>query len=236
MIRTGLLLGVAGALLLAAGPLGTRAGLWPFLVGFLLVALSLVLGLAGGSVCLAGGLRSGQWGMALAGIGLCVAVAGVPSAAILAARGTPPINDITTDPDDPPPFEAVVPLRAGGNTAEYGGAEVAAQQRRAYPDIEPVVLPLAPEAAFARVLGVIRERGWTVAASDASSGRIEAVDTTFWFGFEDDVVVRLRPAEGGTRVDVRSSSRVGIGDMGTNARRVRALIGRVRETAGTSDQ
>jgi uncharacterized protein (DUF1499 family) len=86
------------------------------------------------------------------------------------------------------------------------------------------------------VLGVIRERGWTVAASDASSGRIEAVDTTFWFGFEDDVVVRLRPAEGGTRVDVRSSSRVGIGDMGTNARRVRALIGRVRETAGTSDQ
>jgi uncharacterized protein (DUF1499 family) len=232
-MRTGLILGATAAVLLAAGPLGTRAGLWPFLVGFLLLALSLVLGLAGGSLCLVAGVRTGQWGMALAGVVLCAAVVGAPSVAVFSARGAPPINDITTDPDDPPAFVAVVPLRAGRNTPEYGGPEVAAQQRRAYPDIAPVVLPLAGGPAHARVVDVVRGLGWRVVASDADAGRVEAVDTTFWFGFEDDVVVRLRPVAGGTRLDVRSSSRVGIGDMGTNARRVREFVRRVREATGS---
>ena len=229
MNRTGLLLGAVAALLLAAGPLGTRAGLWPFTVGFLLLGLSLVLGLAAASVCLAAGTRTGQWGLALAGIGVGLAVVSVPTFAILSARGAPGIHDVTTDTEDPPAFAAAVPLRAGVNTADYGGAEVAAQQRRAYPDIEPLVLPVDPAAAFARVLAAVRELGWELVASDPTAGRLEAVDTTFWFGFKDDVVVRLRPVPGGTRVDVRSSSRVGVGDLGTNATRVRELLARVRE-------
>jgi len=232
MMRTGLLLGTAAAVLLAAGPLGTRAGLWPFLVGFLLMGLSLILGLVGGSLCLVAGLRTGEWGMALAGLSLCGVVVGVPSVAVFSARGAPPIHDITTDMDEPPAFDALAASRAGKNTPEYGGAEVAEQQRRAYPDIAPVVLPVAADVAFERVLGVTRDMGWRVAADDLPSGRIEAVDTTFWFGFEDDIVVRLRPDDGGTRMDVRSSSRVGVGDMGTNARRVREFIRRVRESAG----
>ncbi len=233
-MRTGFVLGAVAAVLLAVGPLGTRAGLWPFLVGFLLVGLSLILGLVGGSLCLVAGVRTGQWGMALAGLGLCGAVVGVPSAVVVSARGAPPIHDVTTDPDDPPPFEAAVPLRAGKNTADYPGEAVASVQRRAYPDLAPVVLPVAPSVAFERVLGVTRELGWEVVARDVTSGRIEAVDTTFWFGFEDDVVVRLRPDPAGTRMDVRSSSRVGVGDLGTNARRVRELVRRVREAVSPS--
>jgi uncharacterized protein (DUF1499 family) len=229
MGRTGLLLGGAAALLLVAGPFGTRAGLWPFTVGFLLLALSVLLALAGSVMALVAGVRTGQWALAGAGIAVGLAVASVPGVAILSARGTPPIHDITTDPEDPPAFEAAVPLRAGANPATYAGADVAARQRRAYPDLEPLVLPIAPAAAFDRVRDVVRGLGWDVLASDAAAGRLEAVDTTFWFGFKDDVVVRLRPVAEGTRVDVRSSSRVGVGDLGTNAKRVRELLRRVRE-------
>ena len=131
---------------------------------------------------------------------------------ILSARGAPPIHEITTDLQDPPPFVAVLSLRASAiNPPEYGGAEVAAQQRRAYPDIQPLMLRLNASQAFQRALAVVHELGWEVVGSDAASGRIEAVDTTFWFGFKDDVVIRIREAGEGARVDVRSKSRVGGG-------------------------
>jgi uncharacterized protein (DUF1499 family) len=228
VIKAGLLLAFGGALLLLAGPLGTRAGLWPFVVGFLMLAISLLLGLVGASLALTGGIRTGSWVPALAGIVVGLAVVSVPSLVILSARGTPPIHDITTSPEDPPLFRAVLPLRAGApNPPEYLGAQVAEQQRRAYPDIQPLVLDLEAGEAFDRALAAIEDLGWDVVASDRSAGRIEAVDTTFWFGFRDDIVVRLAGAASGTRVDVRSKSRVGVGDVGTNARRVRALLRRL---------
>jgi len=80
-------------------------------------------------------------------------------------------------------------------------------------------------------LGIVSDLGWNVVASDKQSGRIEAVDTTFWFGFKDDVVVRLRGTANSTRIDVRSKSRVGVGDVGTNARRVRELLRRLQSAA-----
>ena len=137
---------------------------------------------------------------------------GVPSAFVLSARGQPAIHDITTDPDNPPAFVAILPLRTGAaNPPEYGGGVVAAQQRRAYPDIQPLTLRVRKDEAFDRALAAVRALGWDVVADDRQSGRIEAVDTTFWFGFKDDVVIRIAeaPANGGTRVDVRSKSRVG---------------------------
>jgi uncharacterized protein (DUF1499 family) len=229
VIKIGLILSLAAAGLLLAGPLGTRVGLWPFLIGFLMLALSLLLGLTGASLSLVGGLKTGQWSLALVSIIVGLAVVSVPSAVILSARGKPPIHDITTDMDNPPPFVAVLPLRAGAaNPSDYAGTDVAAQQRRAYPDIQPLVLRAPAGDVFDRALSVIRDLGWEIVASDRTTGRIEAVDSTFWFGFKDDVVIRIAgQPDGTTRMDVRSTSRVGVGDVGTNARRIRTLLDRM---------
>jgi uncharacterized protein (DUF1499 family) len=144
------------------------------------------------------------------------------------ARLLPPIHDITTDLDDPPAFEAILPLRAGApNPAAYGGPEVAAAQRAGYPDLAPLRLNASVPEAYRRALAAARGMGWDIVAADSAAGRIEATATTRWFGFKDDVVVRVRAAGAGARVDVRSVSRVGRSDVGTNARRIREYLGRV---------
>lgn len=133
----------------------------------------------------------------------------------------PFMNDISTDLDDPPEFIAVLPLRpAGSNPAEYGGPEVAANQRRAHPEVQPLFSTLAPDAAFDRALEVAEDLGWDIVARDRAAGRIEAVDTTPFFRFKDDVVIRIRPNEGGSRIDLRSHSRIGLTDLGKNASRI----------------
>lgn len=230
MIKIGLALSIISAGLLLGGPLGTRFGLWSFIIGFVMLGLSVLLALVGASLALVAGVKTGQWALAAIGILIGLAVVSVPSAAILSARGAPPIHDITTDPDNPPAFVAILPLRTGAaNPPEYAGGDVTAQQRRAYPDIQPLTLNLPVAQAFDRVRAAVRELGWNVVASDREAGRIEAVDSTFWFGFKDDVVIRVREAAAGsTRIDVRSKSRVGVGDLGTNARRVRTLLDRLR--------
>jgi len=145
------------------------------------------------------------------------------------ARNKPPIHDITTDTADPPPFVAIVPLRRDArNPVEYGGPAVAAQQREAYPDIAPLSLPVPPAQAFERAERAARGQGWEIVAAVPAEGRIEATDTTRWFGFKDDVVIRVRPEGAGSRVDVRSVSRVGRGDVGTNARRIGQFLDALR--------
>jgi uncharacterized protein (DUF1499 family) len=120
---------------------------------------------------------------------------------------------------------AVLAQRAGAaNPAEYGGADVAAQQRTAYPDIRPVTLSDPPARAFERALAAARGEGWEIVAAVPAEGRIEATDTTRWFGFKDDVVVRVKPEGSGSRVDVRSLSRVGKSDVGKNASRIREYL------------
>ncbi|MGQ0547830.1 MAG: DUF1499 domain-containing protein [Betaproteobacteria bacterium] len=115
------------------------------------------------------------------------------------ARAVPPINDISTDSQD-------------------------RVQREAYPDIRPVVLAEPADKAFGRALAAAQAMGWEIVSRQPAAGRIEAVDTTFWFGFKDDVTVRVSAAPGGaSRVDVRSRSRVGRGDAGTNAKRIRGF-------------
>jgi uncharacterized protein (DUF1499 family) len=231
LIKVGLVLTLIGGVLLLAGPLGSRSGLWPFTIGLLMLATSMLLALMGVSLSLVGGIRTGQWAVAGAGIVLGLAVVSVPVTFIVSARGAPPIHDITTDPDNPPTFVSILPRRAGAvNPPEYAGSEAAAQQRRAYPDIQPLVLSGTTADVFDRTLAVVQDLGWDLVAGDRDAGRIEAVDTTFWFGFKDDVVIRITPAasDRSVRVDVRSKSRVGVGDVGTNARRVRTLLARLQ--------
>jgi uncharacterized protein (DUF1499 family) len=150
---------------------------------------------------------------------------GIPFAMLQAAKRAPAIHDITTDTADPPRFVAVVPLRSGApNSADYAGESVASQQRAAYPDIQPITVAMPPERAFQRALDMARELGWHIDAAVPAEGRVEATDTTAWFGFKDDIVVRVHAADGGSRIDVRSVSRLGSSDLGKNARRVRAYL------------
>ncbi len=153
---------------------------------------------------------------------------GVPFELQRRARAAPPIHDISTDLENPPTFEAILPLRADAPNDLERTSDVTELQRHGYPDLAPVTLPIPLDQTFDRALAVAQEAGWQIVTADKSSGRIEATDTTRWFGFKDDVVVRLTPWGAGTRVDLRSVSRMGRSDIGTNARRIRLYLDRLQ--------
>jgi uncharacterized protein (DUF1499 family) len=153
-----------------------------------------------------------------------------PAVFVQKALGVPAIHDITTDTDNPPAFVDVIPLRQAGGAAnppEYPGAFVAAEQKKAYGDLAPLDLALAPADAFPRALAAARAMGWAIVAERPAEGRIEATATTAWFGFKDDIVIRIAPGGSGTRIDVRSKSRVGRSDVGANAARIRDYLSKL---------
>ena len=222
----------AVALLAASGP-GTRLGAWPWQTGFALMVWAAWSAMASGGLALALLAMSvlPRWrapGVPL--LALCFALAALAPPLIFRseARHVPPIHDISTDTQDPPAFVALLPQREKSpNGAAYGGEAVAAKQRAAYPDIRPLLLSMPPREAMQRAIDAARAMGWEIAASDARDGRIEATARTPWFGFRDDVVVRIRAQGTGSRVDVRSVSRVGVSDVGANAARVREFLRRL---------
>jgi uncharacterized protein (DUF1499 family) len=170
-------------------------------------------------------------GVAALALLINVLVAAPPLYMYWQAQHLPKIHDISTDSDNPPSFEAVLPLRKGARNAVAYPASTAAEQRKGYPDIGPLTLPLAPQVAFERALQAARAMAWDVVAAEPEALRIEATDTTLLFGFKDDVVVRITPQAQGSVVDVRSLSRVGGSDFGTNAKRVRAYLRRLSDSA-----
>lgn len=228
--------GVAGLLLAAAGPL-YQMGV-PLPTAFSVLRWSAYVGLASAVVAgLAGVLeyrRGRRVGVALTLVALLVGLMAfvIPYQWQRRAQSVPPIHDITTDLENPPEFDAIVPLRADApNPLDRGNPpDLVDQQRQGYPDLQPVTLAAPPDQAFDRVLALARNSGWEIVAADKSAGRIEATDTTRWFGFKDDVVVRLTPWGSGTRVDMRSVSRVGRSDVGTNARRIDAFLGELADS------
>jgi len=227
-----LALALLSTVLLAASGYGARFGLWDYRFGFQVVRWSLYAGLAVAALALVFLLiprfRSGRLAVLAAAIAIGAGVAWFPAHWLQTARAAAAINDVTTDTVNPPAFVAVLPLRASAPVpAGYPGVATAEAQRRAYPDIVPLELALPPAAAFARALDAATGLGWDVVATDAATGRIEATATTPWFGFRDDVVVRVMPAAAGSRIDVRSVSRVGKSDLGANARRIRAYLARL---------
>jgi uncharacterized protein (DUF1499 family) len=226
-----LVLALLAALAAAAAGLGYRSGLWPLGTGFAVLRYAIYGGIAAVAAALLGvvlarpgGPRRGLY-RAIAGLVMATAVLGVLGNTLRAARAVPPIHDITTDLDDPPAFVAVIPLRGeGAHPVAYGGAKVAAQQRAGYPGIGPVEVELAPARLYDLALATALDMGWEIVAAQPSEGRIEATATTFWFGFKDDVVIRVRAQGSGARLDIRSLSRIGQGDAGTNAARIKAYL------------
>jgi uncharacterized protein (DUF1499 family) len=230
-----LALGSAAAAILAG--FGSRTGWWHFRTGFQILTWAAYGGLAGAVLGFLGGLaslwrgpRRGAW-LALVALVIGLLVVGIPWQMKRTAQQVPAIHDITTDTDNPPRFVAVLPLRKNApNSADYGGPDIAAQQRAAYPDLRPVPLPVPTRKAFAQALQAAEAMGWEIVATDAGEGRIEATDTTLWFGFKDDVVVRIQARGDESLVDVRSVSRVGKSDVGTNAQRIRAYLQKLNGT------
>jgi uncharacterized protein (DUF1499 family) len=165
----------------------------------------------------------------LAGVGVMVPMGMTAFRALRA----PPIHDITTDTENPPQFVAALPERAAAhaiNSTDYD-PNTALLQHAFYRDIKPAVLPLPMDEAFRRVLDEARLEGMNIIAADRDQGRIEAVASTFWIRFNDDVVFRLT-AQGpnATKIDMRSESRVGGSDTGTNAARVRRFLIAIERT------
>lgn len=152
----------------------------------------------------------------------------------------PFIHDVSTDTQNPPMFTEVILTQRGNksNPANYVGKKdprgtelVSVLQTQAYPDIRSVIMSDAPQVVFGKAKAVARQMTWDVVNENVDAGLIEATDTTFWYGFKDDIIVRIKPSEGGgTVVDIRSLSRVGGSDLGKNAARIRDFLARLKAT------
>lgn len=189
---------------------------WMFGLGVLEAVAGLVLGLVALRRTRAGSGRGGR-GLAWAGVGCGVVAIALLVVALRPGLGLPAINDITTDPDDPPQ------LSATHRDTSYPAESFAPQQRAAYPDLQPIRVSSDPARALELVRETAESLGWEIVSVDPESGRLEARETSRIFRFIDDIAVRVRPAEKGAVIDVRSRSRHGRGDLGANARRIRAF-------------
>jgi uncharacterized protein (DUF1499 family) len=176
-------------------------------------------------------------GYSLTAIGIGLALLAYPSYLAVASYRLPLIYDITTDPIDPPRFEALARIRPrDANPVIYAGLSAAEQQRNAYPEIEPLEQEATPQASYEATLAVVTKRKWNIVArrppERGREGRIEAVARTAIMGLREDVVIRVRADGQGSRIDIRSSSRYGSFDFGSNAARVRTLIDDIDDAIG----
>lgn len=240
-----LVVGLGLGLLTLASAAGIWLGLWDFRRGFSLLGaanqygqwlawLCVLLTVASFAASQLFGVGKAGGLVALAAIGALVAwTAYLIPESFRPGEGVnyPPIHDISTNRIDPPEFVAVVPLRADApNTLVYGGSNNMTPERlveltdEAYPDLVTQRYSEPPAAIFAKALAAVDELGWELVAADEAAGRIEATDTTFWFRFKDDVVITVDGQGSETVVDARSVSRVGTGDVGANAIRLRKLF------------
>ena len=231
--RTACLGGVVALALLLIGALGARVGVWAYTSGFLVAAAGIAVaalaaawGIGALLVALHRSLRAELSALAL-GLVSSALVLGAFALQFARLQSAPPIYQVTTDTDDPPMFDAVATMRpAGSNPHTYdpdqpiGDGTLAGAQKAAWPELTSLRSPLDPDAALDRAVETAEDMGMAVVNVDRANGIVEATATTFWFGFTDDVVVRVRGDADGSVIDARSVSRVGLSDVGANARRL----------------
>jgi uncharacterized protein (DUF1499 family) len=227
----------ACVLLMIDGPF-YRMHIWGLTFGLRIVIPSvLVLGIVAVLLSLPGFGRQGSRGVAIAALTLGWVAALLPTLNLY-IKAHSPIHDVSTDTVNPPQFVALLPLRIADNASNPTGydSKTAQLQKETYPDIGPLHLDQQPDQVFARALAAAHAMGWEIVATEAAQGRIEATATSFWFGFKDDIVVRITAEDSGSRVDVRSLSRSGASDVGVNARHVRDFLARIRGSRFTRDR
>ncbi|MET0906632.1 MAG: DUF1499 domain-containing protein [Bradyrhizobiaceae bacterium] len=220
---------VVSIVIVRFGFLEVKPALMTFVGALGLAGLSILVALAGFAAI----WHNGSRGMSaiLVALLLDAVILAYPGYLAIQYRKLPKIHDITTDPIDPPRFEALARLRSGDgtNSAVYAGLYSAEQQRITYPDIEPIELEVPVQRAYEVTLALVNKRKWLVIDERPPQpprriGRIEAVARTPIMGFREDVSIRFVPDGEGSRVDIRSSSRYFEGDFGSNAARVSKLI------------
>ncbi|MBH0097388.1 DUF1499 domain-containing protein [Psychrobacter sp. NZS113] len=169
---------------------------------------------------------------AIAVIFSTIAIA-LPLGMMTTAKNVPPIHDISTDLMNPPEFVAIAPLRADApNPVEYAGTEAAEQQRTAYPDLQTLTYSQSESELVEASRQAVENLGWELVNTDADKGIVEATETTAWFGFKDDVVVRVTDNDSERLVDIRSKSRIGKSDLGKNAARIHSFIEELDKVLG----
>ena len=221
---------------LITGPLGYKLGmvpLQPSIFSLPIAAAGSLLVLIAGIVFMVMAVRAGRT-QDRNQVGIAMVIALIPVAIvgpqIGAATSVPPIHNISTDLDNPPEFVAILPLRKEApNGVSYGSEQMSAddlaeQTRTSYPDLKPMMSSLGVAEAVSRSEAALLEMGLEIVSVNSDSGLVEATATTFWFGFKDDVVVRVTPADDGSRIDVRSMSRLGQSDLGANAARIQTFF------------
>lgn len=233
----GLFLAAAGPLLIWAGAISPIFGFSRFyLLGTLLGAAALPLALGALHTTRRAAARGGR-NLAWLGCGAGALLLALLLHGMAAARGVPPINDITTNPADPPALFIADAAAADAAGAAYPAA-FAAKQRSAYPDIAPLHSALSAERALVRAEAAARKLGWQdvrVLRAEEGGGALHAREVSAIFRFVDDVAVRVRPKEDGAQVDLRSRSRVGRSDLGANAARIRAFVREFQSSQGAGD-
>lgn len=259
LIRLSVIIAVIALVLLAASSVGTRGGIFGFQIGLMVFALAALVGALAILLALVGLIwtlfAEDKSGLRTSVIALIVGAGVVAMPAYFVLSGLiakyPPIHDVTTDTVNPPQFVDVMERRGKhSNPVDYAaevvpanmpgaggmaGRSVASIQQEYYPDIKPLTLNMSEEDAYWVALETAMGMGWEIVASDIDRGHIEATATTRWFGFKDDVVIRLTPdGDEKTRLDIRSCSRVGGGDVGTNAKRVRKYLAKVQNAHRSS--
>jgi hypothetical protein len=228
----GFWLAIAGVVGIILSPLGFRLGLWDFAFALRTVLKYATFAALAGLVLCIVGLVLAKFstppvpvGRAVAGLIIGALFAGYVVIQFNKVQSLPYIHDITTDTVNPPAFVALADARkAAPNGLEYKGAEIAEKQKLAYPDIVPLASKLTPAELFVKAETAARAAGWDLAAADVQAGRIEATVTSLIYGFKDDMVIRITPAAGGSQLDMRSMSRMGLSDVGMNAKRIREFI------------
>ena len=218
---------VAAVLVLLAGP-ATRFGILPWKAGLGMFVVAAFLAGIGALFSVVSLLRRRGGQVAVIAAAAGVAAFAVPMASVVTGRAVPPINDITTDPANPPVFVMITAAMRGADAVPLSyDPSFAAQQTAAYPEVKPLIVASPPEDVYPKMLAAAEAMGWAIVSSDQASGRIEATATVPWWGFKDDIVVVMSPDGSGTRVDVRSKSRVGKSDLGVNAARIQEYLGKI---------
>jgi uncharacterized protein (DUF1499 family) len=243
-LRLAIVLAISIPIFMATSALGSKYGLWDWRFGFgmvrgygvTLMKVTALIAIIALLMALFVKPRKG-WLVALLALAVPVSGMGFGKSVSAKAKSLPFIHDVSTDTQDPPTFSSVITTLRGedSNSLIYVGKTVGESeilvsdaQAEAYPDIKTIIVAESPGAVFTKVLETVDAMGWALKSETKSTGVIEATSTSFWFGFKDDVVIRIRPADdGGSLVDVRSISRVGGSDIGVNAQRIREFTAKL---------
>jgi fatty-acyl-CoA synthase len=249
LLDLAILVALAPALLVAAGALGVKFGLFPLTVGFDQMTLdwapkaalaSAATGVLGLIAALFGGF-SKYWARALLALGITIATIGAMVAANALGGRAPPIHDVSTDWKTPLMLSDAG-LAARGDQAQtveedpslpvgslaFAGRRVADVNAETCPAARPLVLARSPADAYESAKAAVQAAGLSIVTDDPMDGRLEATGESFWYGLKDDLIVRVRPDAAGARVDMRSVGRAPGADMGRNCRRVGGLLTVVR--------